>query len=74
MVTVYGVGAVETALRKARKGYVLGVASDHPFHSWGCKPFVSGAATMLKLSFGISAAAGHRRSGHIVRKERRERD
>jgi hypothetical protein len=23
------------ALRKAGKGYVLGVSSDHQFHSWG---------------------------------------
>src|SRR3954465_14614163 len=40
--TVYGVGAVETALRKAGKGYVLGVSSDHQFHSWDRKPAVSG--------------------------------
>jgi len=42
--TVYGVGAVEMALRRAGKGYVLGVSSDHQFHSWGRKPFVSGTA------------------------------
>src|SRR3954454_19267850 len=33
--TVYGTGAVETALRRAGKGYVLGVNSNHWFTSWG---------------------------------------
>jgi SRSO17 transposase len=42
--TVYGVGAVEMALRKAGKGYVLGVSSDHQFHSWDRTPVVSGTA------------------------------
>ncbi|MBS1168830.1 MAG: transposase [Proteobacteria bacterium] len=31
---VYGVGDVEQALRRACKGYVLGVRSDHHFGSW----------------------------------------
>ena len=53
--TVYGVGAVEMALRKAGKGYVLGVASDHPFHSWGCKSFVSGAAEAIARGLKPSA-------------------
>jgi len=35
---VYGVGDVEQALRRACKGYVLGVKSDHYFGSWGDKP------------------------------------
>src|SRR3954468_21520794 len=42
--SVYGVGAVEMALRQAGKGYVLGVSSGHPFHSWGREPGVSGTA------------------------------
>ena len=33
--SVYGVGDIETALRKAGKGYVLGVAANHVFNSWG---------------------------------------
>src|ERR1700710_125735 len=45
--TVYGVGAVEMALRKAGKGYVLGVSSDHQFHSWNRAPVVSGTATAI---------------------------
>jgi SRSO17 transposase len=42
--TVYGVGAVEMALRKAGKGYVLGVNSTQQFHSWLGKPQASGTA------------------------------
>src|SRR5271167_1159381 len=32
--SVYGVGDIETALRRARKGYVLGVNANHHFGSW----------------------------------------
>src|SRR4051794_34661578 len=32
--SVYGVGEIETALRRAGKGYVLGVNGSHPFNSW----------------------------------------
>lgn len=41
---VYGVGDVEQALRRACKGYVLGVKSDHYFGSWAGKPPVAGKA------------------------------
>jgi SRSO17 transposase len=41
---VYGVGDVEQALRRACKGYVLGVKSDHHFGSWAGKPPVAGTA------------------------------
>lgn len=41
---VYGVGDVEGALRRACKGYVLGVKSDHYFGSWSGKPMVAGKA------------------------------
>src|SRR5262249_17814250 len=40
--TVYGTGEIETLLRKACKGYVLGVASNHVFYSWGKKQPISG--------------------------------
>jgi len=33
--TVYGTGEVEMALRRAGKGYVLGIAATQPFNSWG---------------------------------------
>jgi len=42
--SVYGVGAVETALRRAGKGYVLGVASNHGVSSWGKAKPVAGTA------------------------------
>src|SRR5687767_2317770 len=42
--TVYGVGAVEMALRRAGKGYVLGVTGAHHVHSWGVLPLVGGTA------------------------------
>jgi SRSO17 transposase len=32
--SVYGVGDIEQALRRAGKGYVLGVSSNHHFGSW----------------------------------------
>src|SRR5215208_5993460 len=36
--TVYGTGEVEMGLRRAGKGYVLGVSATSQFHSWGAKP------------------------------------
>ncbi len=45
--SVYGTGEVETRLRKAGKGYVLGVASNHVFHSWSKELFVSGTAATI---------------------------
>lgn len=42
--SVYGVGAVAMALRRAGKGYVLGVSSTHHFRSWLGKPQVAGTA------------------------------
>src|SRR4051794_38631844 len=41
--SVYGVGEVEMALRRAGKGYVLGVTGKHHVHSWGKEP-VAGTA------------------------------
>jgi SRSO17 transposase len=45
--SVYGIGDIETALRKAGKGYVLGVASNHVFRSWGKKQLVGGTAAKI---------------------------
>jgi len=41
---VYGVGDVEQALRRACKGYVLGVKSNHHFGSWSRTPAIGGMA------------------------------
>ena len=42
--TVYGVGDIERQLRRAGKGYVLGVSSAHVFRSWGKRPPAAGKA------------------------------
>lgn len=43
--TVYGVGDIEMALRRAGKGYVLGVRSNDTFYSWGKSEAVTGTAS-----------------------------
>ena len=53
--TVYGVGEIETRLRQACKGYVLGVASSHHFGSWGDKPPLAGTAEDIAKGLGASA-------------------
>src|SRR5690348_2118700 len=53
--SVYGVGEVEQALRRAGKGYVLGVNATHIFHSWGRVPAVSGTAEAIAQSLPRSA-------------------
>ena len=42
--SVYGVSHIEMALRRAGKGYVLGVNANHHFASWHGKPPVAGTA------------------------------
>jgi SRSO17 transposase len=54
---VYGVGEIETALRRAGKGYVLGVNGSHPFNSWGDKPSVAGTAGAIAQALPASAWA-----------------
>lgn len=44
---VYGVGDIEQVLRRAGKGYVLGVKGGHRFGSWGDKPVVAGTAALI---------------------------
>jgi SRSO17 transposase len=55
--SVYGVGEIETALRRAGKGYVLGVNGSHPFNAWGGKPLVAGAAEEIAQALPASAWA-----------------
>jgi SRSO17 transposase len=45
--TVYGVGDIERDLRRAAKGYVLGVHSTHVFRSWGKPRRVDGTAAKV---------------------------
>ena len=53
--TVYGTGEVEMALRRARKGYVLGVSATQPFNSWIGKPEVAGTAEAIARGLEPSA-------------------
>jgi SRSO17 transposase len=53
--SVYGTGDIETMLRKAGKGYVLGVAANHVFRSWGKKQLIGGNAAKIAQSLPKSA-------------------
>ena len=55
--SVYGVGAVEGVLRRAGKGYVLGIASNHSVNSWGkAKPI---AGTAESVAQGLAPRTGN---------------
>jgi SRSO17 transposase len=58
--SVYGTGDVETALRRAGKGYVLGVSSNHHFRSWQRKPLAAGTAE--EIAGGIDPSRWQRLS------------
>jgi SRSO17 transposase len=45
--SVYGVGDIEMTLRRAGRGYVLGVNSNHHFNSWRSKSPVAGTAEQI---------------------------
>jgi SRSO17 transposase len=53
--SVYGTGDIEIMLRKAGKGYVLGVAANHVFRSWGKKQLIGGSAAKIAQSLPKSA-------------------
>ncbi len=53
--SVYGVGAIETALRSAGKGYVLGVNANHLFHSWAKPQAIAGTAREIADSLPETA-------------------
>jgi len=55
--TVYGVGDIEMALRRAGKGYVLGVKSNEPFHSWDKPQIIAGTANEIADRLPASAWA-----------------
>ena len=61
--SVYGTGAIETMLRKAGKGYVLGVAANRVLHSWGKKQLVGGGAVRSRANLATSAWRRFRRDG-----------
>jgi SRSO17 transposase len=45
--TVYGIGDLERDLRRAGKGYVLGVSASHVFRSWGKPQPIAGTAAEI---------------------------
>ncbi len=53
--TVYGVGEIEMALRRAGRGYVLGVTGAQDFNSWIGKPEVTGTAVEIAAELPSSA-------------------
>jgi len=53
--SIYGVGEVEMALRRAGKGYVLGVNATQQFHSWIGKPPVFGTTEAIAQELDASA-------------------
>jgi SRSO17 transposase len=53
--SIYGVSEVEMALRRAGKGYVLGVNATSQFDSWGTKPPVAGTAAEIAGALDSSA-------------------
>jgi SRSO17 transposase len=66
--SVYGVGEEENALRRADRGYVLGVKSNHWFGSWSTAPLIAGEAKDIaqdlpaeawrRLSAGLGTKGG----------------
>jgi SRSO17 transposase len=58
--SIYGVGEIEMGLRRAGKGYVLGVNATHPFTSWIGKPEVAGTAE--EIARGLDDTAWQRLS------------
>ena len=53
--TVYGVSELEMALRRAGKGYVLGVNANSQFYSWIGKPEVAGTAEEIAQALDPAA-------------------
>ena len=48
--SIYGVGEIEMLLRRAGKGYVLGVTGSHHFWSWSTKLAVAGRAAEIAVT------------------------
>ena len=53
--TVYGVGDIEIALRRAGKGYVLGTPATQPYSSWINKPRIAGTAQQIAQDLAPAA-------------------
>jgi SRSO17 transposase len=53
--SIYGVGEIERALRRAGKGYVLGANATDLFNSWGNTPVLAGTAEAIAQDLDPSA-------------------
>ncbi len=53
--TVYGVGDIEMALRRAGKGYVLSTHANQPYNAWINKPRIAGTAEQIAQDLAPSA-------------------
>ncbi len=53
--SVYGVGDIETALRRSGRGYVLGVNANHLFRSWAKPQAIAGTAKDIAESLPATA-------------------
>ena len=53
--SVYGVGDIETTLRRSGKGYVLGVNANHLFRSWAKPQAIAGTAKDIAESLPATA-------------------
>ena len=67
--SIYGVGEIEMMLRRAGKGYVLGVSASHPFNSWLGKPDRAGTAE--EIAADLDDTAWQRLSAGMGRKGER---
>jgi SRSO17 transposase len=67
--SVYGVGEVEKTLRRAGRGYVLGVHANHRFGSWATTPLIAGEAK--DIAKDLPAEAWHRLSAGLGTKGER---
>ncbi|MEY9181950.1 SRSO17 transposase [Bradyrhizobium sp. USDA 326] len=65
--SVYGTGEIETLLREAGKGYVLSVASNHVFRSWGKPQPVAGTASAIAQNLPKNAWRRRQAEGPKVR-------
>ncbi|WP_271595846.1 MULTISPECIES: transposase [unclassified Bradyrhizobium] len=64
---MYGTGEIETLLREAGKGYVLSVASNHVFRSWGKPQPVAGTASAIAQNLPKNAWRRRQAEGPKVR-------
>jgi SRSO17 transposase len=66
---IYGVGEIERELRRAGKGYVLGVNATDLFNSWGDQPLVAGTAEAIAAALDEGAwqrlSAGRLSAGRL---------